>query len=131
VARKGSGRGEFREHRELAGVERKREKRGCSTVWSRGGVDEHARSSATSRRPRAAKQLRGWARGGAHDGGACRSRTAARDPPRVTVAEHIPSFSVFFLNYFQILNRSQFLVKTKVPQNFALYKTYLRTQSQF
>ena len=82
--------------------------------WGRRGL-------ATSRWPRVAKQLHGGVRGG-----------VGRSTPtfRSTVAGFIPSFSIF-LNYLQLLNRSQFLVKTKVPRNFDLYKTYLGTQSQF
>jgi hypothetical protein len=83
VARKGSRRGEFRERMELAGVEREREKRDCSTVWSQEEVDEDARSSATSPRPQAGEQLRGWVRGGVLSSSVCRGGSAARDPHRL------------------------------------------------
>ena len=51
--------------------------------------------------------------------------------------DHWPSYSSSFLsldsnsNYFQNLIRTQISIQMKVLQNFELYKTYLRTQSQF
>jgi len=58
-------------------------------------MDEHVGGSSTSWRARAAKQLRGWARGSAREGGACRPAAVldrARDPHQITVASPIPPF---------------------------------------
>ena len=71
VAWEGSEGDEFCRCSKLVGVERKEEKRGGRAVWSLRERDEHVGGSSTSWRARAAKQLRGWARGGAREGGAC------------------------------------------------------------
>jgi len=64
-------------------------------------------------RGQAGKQLHGWVRGGA--GSSSPTGGLQCIPPFWSnVVGFIPSL-LFFLNYFVILNRSQILVKTKVP----------------
>jgi len=80
--RKRVGEVNFCGRRELTGVERKEEERVAVRCEPREEVDEDARSSATSPRPQAGEQLRGWARGGA---GRSSSAPAAVHPPSARV----------------------------------------------
>jgi hypothetical protein len=57
VAQKESGHDEFCWRRSSPALSAREVKEVCNEVWSREGVDEHAKSLATSRRPRAAKQV--------------------------------------------------------------------------
>ena len=78
--------------------------------WARRGL-------STSRRARAAKQQRGWARGGACKGGACppcgRSGRA-RDPHRITVALPYHLFSVPFPNSAKTWTKAKVSPKWKL-----------------
>ena len=82
-SRTGSRRGGFCERRELTDIERKEEERVPVKCEPREEVDEDARSSATSPRPQAGEQLRGWVRGGVLSSSVCRGGSAARDPHRL------------------------------------------------
>jgi len=76
---------EFCRRSKFVGVERKEGKRGGHAVWSLRERDEHVGGSTTSWRARAAKQLRGWARGGSHGGGACPPCGRAGQGPAILI----------------------------------------------
>jgi len=91
-------------------------RRGACCRWGRPGGVQHA--STCVARHVAARD-------------AARPRRPAVHPPLLEHYSRVYPLPSFFLNYFTILNKSQILAKTKIPQNFELYKFYLRTRSQF
>jgi len=94
-------------------------------------MDEHVGALSTSRRARAAKQLRGRVRGSTRESGACppcgRSGRA-RDPHWITVALPYP-LSFVLCEIRPKLNWSQIFTKKKVVQKFVSYKPSFGGQS--